>query len=87
MKIFLVCSTGKSWMSTGYGHSLLAGDADRLLVSFVEFSKDPAQQLAVKTMQFPYAPEVNRDERALTEFGKGLLPLFANHRTELLDQE
>lgn len=56
MKIFLVCSTSKSWMNTGYGHSLLAGNADRLLVSFVEFSKDPKQQLAVTTMADSYNP-------------------------------
>lgn len=57
MKIYSVCSTSKSWMNTGYGHSLLAADVSRLLVSFVEFSKDPNQQLAVTTMSDTYQPK------------------------------
>lgn len=56
MKIFMVCSTSKSWMNTGYGHSLLAANADELLVSFEEFSKNPGQQLRVTTMAPSYSP-------------------------------
>lgn len=56
MKIFLVCSTSKSWMNTGYGHALLAGDRSEVLVSFVEFSKNPDQQLEVTSQTFPYVP-------------------------------
>jgi hypothetical protein len=61
VKIFLVCSTSPSWMNGGYGHSLLAGDAARVLVSFVEFSKKPDQQLKVESMTFPYVPK-QKDE-------------------------
>lgn len=43
-------------MNTGYGHSLLAGEVAQLLVSFVEFAKDPSQQLAVTTMSPSYQP-------------------------------
>lgn len=56
MKIFLVCSTSKSWLSTGYGASLLAGNADRLLVSFVEFSKNPKQEIDCSSMPRNYNP-------------------------------
>jgi hypothetical protein len=57
MRIYLVCSTAKSWMNTGYGHSLLAGDQERLLVSFAEFVEKPEQQLAVTTMAPTYEPK------------------------------
>lgn len=57
MKIFMVASTNKSWMNTGYGHSLLAADARDLLVSFEEFSKKPDQRLAVTTMAASYDPK------------------------------
>lgn len=57
MRIYLVASTSKSWMNTGYGHGLLAGDQKKLLVSYAEFQQKPDQQLAVTTMTFPYEPK------------------------------
>lgn len=54
MKIYMVCSTSRSWMNTGYGHSLLAAGAVDLLQSFEEFSKNPNQQLRVTTMADHY---------------------------------
>lgn len=62
MQIYLVASTASSWMNTGYGASLLAGDAEKLLVSFVEFSSKPDQNLAVTTMRLPYDPQRTRDQ-------------------------
>jgi hypothetical protein len=62
MRIFMVASTSPSWMNTGYGHSLLAAGASELLVSFEEFSKKPGQQLAVRTMSFPYDPNKVKEE-------------------------
>lgn len=56
MKIYLVASTTPSWMNTGYGHSLLAGDHPSLLVSFVEHMNNPNQQLKVTTMAETYQP-------------------------------
>lgn len=62
MKIYLVCSTANSWMNTGYGHSLLQGEMPRLLVSFVEFTKNPDQQLKVTTMNEAYMfPRATKD--------------------------
>lgn len=63
MKIFMVASTSRSWMNTGYGHSLLAAGAVDLLVSFEEFSKKPDQQLAVTTMSFPYEPKKDKEPK------------------------
>lgn len=85
MKIFLVCSTAKTWMNTGYGAGLLAGEG-QLLVSFVEFMKNPEQPLAVTTMQVPYKPIVNRDARAIDEF-KGLLRISVDHKEALIPEE
>lgn len=62
MKIFLVASTAKSWMNTGYGHSLLQAEHPALLVSFVEFTKDPDQKLAVTTMADEYIPPSQRQK-------------------------
>lgn len=56
MKIYLVVGASVSWRNSGYMHAVLNGNADRLLVSFVEFSKDPKQQLAVTTMADSYNP-------------------------------
>lgn len=64
MKIFMVASTTPAWMSSGYGHSLLAAGARDLLVSFEEFSKKPGQQLAVTTMSFPYEPKTDKEPKA-----------------------
>ena len=66
MKIFLVCSTADNWMKGGYGVSLLAGGADRLLVSFVEFIKKPDQRFIVPEMPRPaeYRPNVAKPEEA-----------------------
>lgn len=57
MKIYMVASTSRSWMNTGYGHSLCTAGMPDLLVSFEEFSKKPGQELAVTTMTFPYVPK------------------------------
>lgn len=62
IKIYLVASTSKSWMNTGYGHGLCAAGGANLLVSFEEFSKNPSQKLAVTTMQFPYDPKAQKEE-------------------------
>lgn len=97
MKIFLVCSTSKSWMNTGYGHSLLVGDADRLLVSFVEFSKDPNQQLEVTTMTLPYVipgdtkdtpSKPGRDSKqiARVDHGTAMHSMITNHADEIFDE-
>jgi hypothetical protein len=64
VKIFMVCSTSKSWMNTGYGHSLLAAGTPDLLVSFEEFSKKPDQQLAVTTMAATYEPQAKAEAPA-----------------------
>lgn len=56
MRIYLVCSTADNWMKGGYGASLLAGEASRLLVSFVEFAKDPRQRFIVDEMPKVYQP-------------------------------
>jgi len=85
MKIFLVCSTSKSWMNTGYGHSLLVGDASKLLVSFVEFSKDPNQQLEVTTMTLPYVPAPPKSKAAADDLGKAFGPMISNHADEIFD--
>lgn len=61
-RIFMVASTAKAWMDTGYGHSLLAAEARDLLVSFEEFSKKPTQQLAVRTMALTYTPKAKEDD-------------------------
>jgi len=58
MKIYLVCSTNKSWMTGGYGQSLLAGDWPHLLVSFVEFVNDPRQRFDGHATGGPYIPNV-----------------------------
>lgn len=49
-------------MNTGYGHSLLAAEACDLLVSFVEFTEKPGQQLAVTTMAATYDPKAQKEE-------------------------
>jgi hypothetical protein len=46
VKIYMVASAVPSWMRTGYGHSLLAGEASDLLISFEEF-KRPGVSLPV----------------------------------------
>lgn len=50
MRIFLVCSTADNWMTGGYGSSLLAAGHPKLLVSFVEFMKNPNQRFIVDEM-------------------------------------
>jgi hypothetical protein len=97
MKIYLVCSTSKSWMNTGYGHSLLAGEMPKLLVSFVEFSKDPSQQVAVRTMSPTYAmpastpdtpkkPGIDAKQVARIDHGTAFRILFEGHMEELFDE-
>jgi hypothetical protein len=97
MKIYLVCSTSKSWMNTGYGHSLLAGEMPRLLVSFVEFSKDPGQQVAVTTMSpsyqmpastpdTPTKPGIDARQVARLDHGTAFGKLLDNHMEELFDE-
>jgi len=84
MRIFLVCSTAKNWMATGYGASLLAGDANRLLVSFVEFTKNPDQQLAVSGMPNPYVPSQGKANPK--ELAQAFTPLLASHAEEIFDE-
>jgi hypothetical protein len=80
MKIYLVCSTAKNWMATGYGGALVHGDADRLLVSFVEFVKNPAQQLAVTDMPSPYVPS---QKKVLAELPVAIGSMVTNHMEEI----
>lgn len=63
MKIYLVSSTNKSWMNGGYGHALLAGEKSELLVSFVEFAKDPKQSLICKMDPPVYIPTNEREPK------------------------
>lgn len=97
MKIYLVCSTSKSWMNTGYGHSLLAGEMPRLLVSFVEFSKDPGQQVAVTTMADKYVmpvstpdtperPGLDAAQTARIDHGTGFRAMLESHEDAIYDK-
>lgn len=47
MHVFLVAGGTPSWRNSGWGHALTAGDSERVLVSFVEFSKDRRASIAV----------------------------------------
>ena len=58
MKIYLVCSTADNWIRGGYGASLIAAKADRTLVSFVEFLKNPKQTFVVDGVPDPYVPKL-----------------------------
>lgn len=49
--------TKPAWMASGYGGSLLTAEGDRVLVSFVEFSKNPRQQLDLPD-QPAYIPKI-----------------------------
>lgn len=64
MKIFLVCSTADNWQKGGYGVSLLAAGHPKLLVSFVEFMKNPKQRFIVPEMPSPseYKPNLVKPE-------------------------
>lgn len=87
MRIFLVAGADQTWHNTGYGASLLAGDANRILVSFVEYIKNPDLRMALKAPEGPYQPIINRDKRAIDEVKRGILPMFEHHHDELFDKE
>ncbi len=72
-------------MNTGYGHALLVGDASMLLQSFVEFTKDPNQQLEVTTMTLPYVPIPPKSKAAAKDLGEAFSPMISNHADELFD--
>lgn len=84
-------------MSTGYGHSLLAGEMPRLLVSFVEFSKDPGQQVAVTTMADKYVMPASTPDTptrlgvdaatvARIDHGTAFRAMLEYHEDEIYDQ-
>lgn len=58
----MVASPVPSWMRTGYGHSLLAADAPRLLISFEEFAKRPETSLPIADMGSTYTPKPKEQE-------------------------
>lgn len=58
MNIYLVVSTAESWLQTGYGASIQDGQMPRLLVSFVEFAKNPQQELRGPVLTEPYKPKL-----------------------------
>jgi len=83
MKIFLVVGAADSWHATGYGHALLEGNSQRVLVSFVEYVKNPAQSMALKSPQGPYAPQQGKAN--IKDLGQAFGPLISEHMEELFD--
>lgn len=62
MKIYMVTGASESWRNSGYMHAVLKAEHPALLVSFVEFTKDPDQKLAVTTMADEYIPPSQRQK-------------------------
>jgi hypothetical protein len=85
VKVFLVVGAAPSWHASGWGAAVRAADADRVLVSFVEYVKSQRQEMAISVPPGPYQPIINRDARAVEELA-GLLNVKASHR-ELLREE
>lgn len=57
MHVILVAGGTPSWMNSGWGQALKDGEAKRLLVSFVEYSKDGRASMAVTGMDAKYEPK------------------------------
>lgn len=86
MKIFLVVGAADSWHATGYGHAILVGDADRVLVSFVEYVKNPGQSMRLPSPTAPYKPSPSRGSKTLSELQNAIIPMVENHMEEIFDQ-
>lgn len=81
MKVFLVVGASDSWHASGYGRAILQGDAERVLVSFVEYVKNPQQSMRLPSPQAPYQPKLNITGELQTAIGS----MIENHMEEIFD--
>jgi hypothetical protein len=63
MKVFPVAGGAPSWWKSGWGQSLISADAERALVSFVEYSKDGRHDMQLTGISTDYEPPAAEPRR------------------------